>query len=200
MYTRCKRIFDIFVSLILLIVASPLFILAALLLLFSLGWPCVFTQTRLGWKGAPFKVYKFRTMTSDCDDQGELLPDHLRLPRMGKLVRSLSLDELPQLFNVLKGDMSLVGPRPLLVSYKDLYTQEQFRRHDCKPGITGWAQVNGRNSISWAERFKLDLYYVNHRNFILDMKILYLTAEVVFFRRGVSSGDSVTMEAFNGLN
>jgi lipopolysaccharide/colanic/teichoic acid biosynthesis glycosyltransferase len=200
MYLFFKRGFDIGVSFIVMVFALPLFLFTGILLLFSVGWPCVFSQQRLGFKGRVFTVYKFCTMTSECDAGGVLLSDERRLTRLGSLIRKLSLDELPQLFNVLKGDMSLVGPRPLITEYKELYSKKQFRRHECRPGITGWAQVNGRNAISWADRFDLDVQYVDTCSFFMDMRILVLTVYVVFLRKGIASDGSVTMQKFDGLN
>lgn len=159
-----------------------------------------FFQQRPGRKGKIFKVVKFKTMTDECDKQGNLLPDEKRLTKIGKFVRSTSIDELPQLINVLKGDMALVGPRPLLPQYLPLYSKEQARRHEVRPGITGWAQVNGRNAISWKKKFELDVWYVDHCSFLLDLKIIFLTIRKVFVREGISSGTSVTMEPFTGNN
>lgn len=159
-----------------------------------------FLQERPGKKGKIFKVIKFKTMTDERDTEGCLLPDERRLTRVGKFVRTTSIDELPQLINVLKGDMSLIGPRPLLPQYLPLYNKEQARRHDVRPGITGWAQVNGRNAISWSQKFELDVWYVDHCSFLLDLKILLLTIKKVFVREGISSGTSITMETFTGNN
>lgn len=159
-----------------------------------------FTQDRPGQYSKIFKVIKFKTMTDECDEGGNLLPDEKRLTKMGKFVRSTSIDELPQLFNVLKGDMALVGPRPLLPQYLPLYSKEQARRHEVRPGITGWAQVNGRNAISWNKKFELDVWYVDHCSFLLDLKIIFLTIKKVFVREGISSDTSATMEPFTGNN
>ena len=159
-----------------------------------------FTQERPGKSGKIFKVIKFKTMTDERDKDGNLLPDEKRLTRIGKFIRSTSIDELPQLINVLKGDMALIGPRPLLPQYLPLYTKEQARRHDVRPGITGWAQVNGRNAISWGKKFELDVWYVDHCSFLLDLKIILLTVKKVFVREGISSATSVTMEFFTGNN
>ena len=159
-----------------------------------------FMQQRPGKKGKIFKVIKFKTMTDECDVNGDLLPDEKRLTNVGKFLRSTSMDELPQLINVLKGDMALIGPRPLLPQYLPLYNKEQARRHEVRPGITGWAQVNGRNAISWTKKFELDVWYVDHCSFLLDLKIILLTIKKVFVREGISSDTSVTMEAFNGNN
>ena len=185
---------------ILLIVLSPLLIAAALAVYVSLGRPVFFVQRRPGYKGKLFNIYKLRTMDERRDENGELLPDEQRLHGTGKLIRSLSLDELPQLFNVLRGEMSFIGPRPLLEEYLPLYSEEQKRRHDVKPGITGWAQVNGRNAISWREKFAFDVYYVDHLSFAMDVKIVLLTIKKVFAREGVSAQGHVTTEKFNGSN
>ncbi len=187
-------IFLIFIS----IIAVPLIFITAILVRVKLGANIFFTQERPGYKGKPFMMYKFRTMNEKRDSQGNLLPDAQRLTRFGKLLRSTSLDELPALWNVLKGDMNLVGPRPLLMDYLKKYTKEQHRRHDVLPGITGWAQVNGRNSISWHEKFALDLWYVDNRSFWLDMKILLLTIKKVIIRDGINASNDVTMEKFTG--
>jgi len=159
-----------------------------------------FTQERPGKGARVFKVIKFKTMSDEKDDAGNLLPDAIRLTKIGKFLRSTSLDELPQLLNVLKGDMSLIGPRPLLVQYLPLYSKEQSRRHSVRPGITGWAQVNGRNAISWQKKFELDVWYVDHISFLLDLKIIYLTIKKVLIREGINSCGSATMESFNGNN
>ena len=193
-----KRGFDLLVSLIILILLWPVLILLILLVRFNLGSPIFFYQKRPGLNGKPFKMLKFRTMTDKRDDQGELLPDNMRITRFGKKMRSSSLDELPELWNVLKGDMSLVGPRPLLMEYLPLYNERQARRHEVRPGITGWAQVNGRNAISWNEKFELDIWYVENRSFWLDLKILWMTVLQVFKREGISQEGHVTMEKFKG--
>lgn len=159
-----------------------------------------FTQERPGRGGKIFRVIKFKTMTDERDAQGRLLPDEKRLTKIGKFVRSTSIDELPQLINVLKGDMALIGPRPLLPQYLPLYSKEQARRHEVRPGITGWAQVNGRNAISWTRKFELDVWYVDHCSFLLDLKIVFMTIKKVFVREGISSGNSATMEPFTGNN
>lgn len=172
--------------------------MAALLVKIKLGSPIIFKQKRPGLYGKPFYVYKFRTMTDEKDENGKLLPDEVRLTKTGKIIRKLSLDELPQLFNVLKGELSLVGPRPLLMEYLPLYTTEQARRHEVKPGITGWAQVNGRNAISWEEKFALDVWYVDNQSFWLDMKILFMTVIKVFKREGISQEGQATIEKFTG--
>jgi len=193
-----KRLFDILLSLLLIILFTPLYLIVSLLIRIKMGRPVLFRQQRPGYKEKIFGIYKFRTMTNEKDEHGELLPDEQRLIGIGKTIRSLSLDELPQLFNVLKGDMSFVGPRPLLVEYLPLYNERQKKRHDVKPGITGWAQVNGRNAISWEEKFELDVWYVEHQSFWLDMKILWMTFLKVVKRSDISSGSSATMEKFRG--
>ena len=195
-----KRAIDIVCSGLGLIVLSPILIIAAILIRKNLGSPIFFTQDRIGKDGKVFKMIKFRTMLDATDKYGNQLPDEERLTSFGKLLRSTSIDELPELVNVFLGDMSLVGPRPLLVEYKDLYSTEQWRRHEVRPGITGWAQVNGRNSISWAERFKLDIEYIDNYNLILDIKILFMTVLKVVKKDGISQYGHVTMEKFNGNN
>lgn len=193
-----KRLFDILLSLSVLLCLAPVMVITALLIAVKLGRPVIFKQKRPGIRGEVFEMYKFRSMTEEKDDNGELLSDDQRLPRFGKLLRSSSLDELPELLNILKGDMSLVGPRPLLVEYLPLYDNEQAKRHNVKPGITGWAQVNGRNAISWEEKFKLDVWYVENQSFLLDIKILFLTVLKVFKRDGISQGGQATAEKFRG--
>ena len=193
-----KRIFDFTVALIGLLCIWPLLLIVAIFIYIKLGSPVVFTQQRPGLHGKPFCIYKFRTMTDERDVSGKLLPDDVRLTSFGKLLRKLSIDELPQLFNVLKGELSLVGPRPLLMEYLPLYSPQQARRHEVMPGITGWAQVNGRNAISWEDKFELDIWYVDHQSFWLDMKILWMTAMKVMKREGVSQKGHVTMEEFKG--
>lgn len=194
-----KRTFDFVLALFLLVLFSPLILITALLLKITQG-SVIFTQNRPGLNEKIFKIYKFKTMSDERDEKGELLSDELRLKAFGKIVRSLSLDELLQLFNVLKGDMSFVGPRPLLVEYLPLYNKEQKLRHKVRPGITGWAQVNGRNAISWQKKFELDVYYVKNISFLLDLKIMFLTALKVLKRSGVSKEGHVTTEKFNGKN
>ncbi|EAH9344632.1 undecaprenyl phosphate N,N'-diacetylbacillosamine 1-phosphate transferase [Campylobacter coli] len=194
-----KRIFDFVLALFLLVLFSPVILITALLLKITQG-SVIFTQNRPGLDEKIFKIYKFKTMSDERDEKGELLSDELRLKAFGKIVRSLSLDELLQLFNVLKGDMSFVGPRPLLVEYLPLYNKEQKLRHKVRPGITGWAQVNGRNAISWQKKFELDVYYVKNISFLLDLKIMFLTALKVLKRSGVSKEGHVTTEKFNGKN
>lgn len=192
------RFFDFVVSLFLLVIMLPALLVTPFLVYFSLGRPVLFVQVRPGLNGKAFKMYKFRTM-HEMKDGGLLgVGDMERMTRVGRFLRSTSLDELPQLWNVLKGDMSLVGPRPLLMDYLPLYNERQIRRHDVKPGITGWAQVNGRNHLSWQEKFEMDVWYVENRTFWLDMKILYLTIIKVFKREGVSSKEHVTSVRFEG--
>ncbi|AAW35588.1 undecaprenyl phosphate N,N'-diacetylbacillosamine 1-phosphate transferase [Campylobacter jejuni] len=194
-----KRIFDFILALVFLVLFSPVILITALLLKITQG-SVIFTQNRPGLDEKIFKIYKFKTMSDERDEKGELLSDELRLKAFGKIVRSLSLDELLQLFNVLKGDMSFVGPRPLLVEYLSFYNEEQKLRHKVRPGITGWAQVNGRNAISWQKKFELDVYYVKNISFLLDLKIMFLTALKVLKRSGVSKEGHVTTEKFNGKN
>jgi sugar transferase EpsL len=193
-----KRGFDFSLALILLIGLSPLLALLALAVRFKLGRPVLFAQTRPGLHGVPFEFYKFRTMTEARDAAGEPLPDASRLTPFGELMRKLSLDELPQLVNVLKGDMSLVGPRPLLMEYLPLYNERQARRHAVRPGITGWAQVNGRNALDWDNRFELDLWYVEHRSFWLDLRIIALTAWRMLRPQGIAQPGQATMTKFTG--
>ncbi|MDO9155200.1 MAG: sugar transferase [Paludibacter sp.] len=194
-----KRICDVIISLFGIIGLSPVILLFTILLYFvNKGAGVFFTQERPGKNAHVFKLIKFKTMTDERDLEGKLLPDAVRLTKIGKFVRSTSLDEIPQLFNVLKGDMSLIGPRPLLIKYLPLYSKEQARRHEVRPGITGWAQVNGRNNISWQKKFELDVWYVDHVSFLLDVKILFMTIKKVFKREGISSDTSATMEAFIG--
>lgn len=193
-----KRLLDIVLSGGALIVLSPVLAVTAVLVRTKLGSPVIFCQERPGKDEKIFKLYKFRSMTDEKDEQGNLLPDEVRLTRFGKLLRSTSLDELPELWNILRGDMSIVGPRPLLIKYLPLYNAEQKHRHDVRPGLTGWAQVNGRNAISWEEKFKLDVWYVQNLGFLTDMKIIFLTVKKVFCREGISAEGSSTMEAFTG--
>lgn len=193
-----KRILDLMVACCLLTLLSPVILVTAAIVRIRLGSPILFQQPRVGKRGTVFAVQKFRSMTDGRDDQGELLPDELRLTATGRFLRATSLDELPQLWNVIRGEMSLVGPRPLLVEYLPLYNSHQARRHDVRPGITGWAQVNGRNAIGWEDRFKLDVFYVEHYGFLFDLKILVLTVLKVFQRTGVNSSDHATMERFKG--
>lgn len=198
MYLSLKRFFDFLFSLAALLVFLPLLVVVCLWLLAANSGQIFFIQPRPGRRGRVFSLYKFKTMTDGRDSAGRLLPDKDRLTAAGRFIRSTSLDELPQLLNVLKGDMSLIGPRPLLVKYLPLYNELQARRHEVKPGITGWAQVNGRNAISWQERFQLDVYYVDHMSFWLDLKILLLTIKNVLKREGINARGSATMEAFKG--
>lgn len=196
-----KHILDSIVVFVVLVVIWPILLLITIWLHFSnKGAGIFFLQERPGKKGQIFRVVKFKTMTDERDAEGNLLPDEIRLTQIGRFVRSTSIDELPQLINVLKGDMALIGPRPLLPQYLPLYNKEQSRRHDVRPGITGWAQVNGRNAISWTKKFELDVWYVDHCSLLLDLKILFLTIKKVFKREGISSDSCVTMEAFNGNN
>ena len=193
-------IYLIIVFCMLAIIGPILFLITLWLHFANKGAGAFFTQERPGRNGKIFKVIKFKTMTDERDVNGDLLPDEQRLTKVGKLIRSTSVDELPQLINVLKGDMALIGPRPLLPQYLPLYNKEQARRHEVRPGITGWAQVNGRNAISWAKKFELDVWYVDHCSFILDLRIIVLTIKKVFVREGISSETSATMEPFTGNN
>lgn len=193
-----KRLFDILVSSSALILLSPIFLLLIIIIRIKLGSPVFFSQKRPGKDGKVFKMYKFRSMTDERDQYGNLLPDNERLPEFGQKVRSTSLDELPEFWNILKGDMSLIGPRPLLPSYLPLYDEFQKRRHEVKPGLTGWAQVNGRNNLNWPERFKLDIEYVDNISLWMDIKIIIQTIEKVIKKDGISSEESVTMEPFKG--
>ena len=193
-----KRLLDIIISLTALVILSPVMLIVAILVRCKLGSPVIFHQQRPGYQEKVFKLCKFRTMTDERDENGELLPDAVRLTKFGKMLRATSLDELPELWNILKGDMSLIGPRPLLVKYLPLYNEFQKHRHDVKPGLTGWAQVNGRNAISWEERFEMDVYYVNNQSFLLDLKILFKTVAVVFKHSDINSSTDATMEAFTG--
>ena len=195
---KLKNLFDKALALFLIILFSPIYIVVSLLIFFKMGSPILFRQKRPGYKEKIFGIYKFRTMTNEKDEFGNLLPDDKRLVGIGKFIRSTSLDELPQLFNVLKGEMSFVGPRPLLEEYLPLYNEKQKRRHDVKPGITGWAQVNGRNAISWEQKFDYDVWYVDNQSFWLDIKILWLTFLKVVKRSDISSSTSSTMEKFTG--
>lgn len=193
-----KRAFDLAVSFTALALLWPLLLALALLVRVKLGAPVLFRQQRPGLHGQPFTLLKFRTMSDARDSQGELLPDAQRLTPFGQFLRSASLDELPELLNVLRGDMSLVGPRPLLMRYLDRYTPQQMRRHDVRPGITGWAQVNGRNALTWEQKFALDVWYVEHRSFWLDLRILAMTVRNVLRREGISQPGQATMEEFFG--
>lgn len=193
-----KRIFDILISFFAIIILSPFLFLISLMVLIKFGTPVFFTQIRPGYKGKPFRIIKFRTMTNEKDKNGELLAEELRITPFGIWLRSTSLDELPELFNVLKGEMSLVGPRPLLMEYLPLYNSYQKKRMDFKPGITGWAQVNGRNAIGWPEKFKMDIWYVENQSFWLDIKIIFLTLRKVISREGISHENEVSMPKFKG--
>jgi len=193
-----KRPMDFILSLMAIIVLSPVLIIVGVLVRFKLGSPVLFKQKRPGLNEKIFTMYKFRTMTDEKDENGDLLPDSIRLTKFGKMLRSTSLDELPELFNILKGDMSIVGPRPLLIQYLELYNEHQKRRHEVRPGLSGYAQVNGRNAISWDDKFNLDVEYVDNVSFIGDWKIIFLTIKKVFVKEGISSDTSVTMEPFRG--
>lgn len=193
-----KRLFDLLVSLSFLLILSLPILIVAILVRIKLGSPIIFKQQRPGLHGKPFYLYKFRSMTNERDSNGNLLPDDRRITPFGSFMRKYSIDELPQLINVVKGDLSLVGPRPLLMEYLPLYSNEQAKRHHVKPGITGWAQVNGRNAITWEEKFELDVWYVNHQSFLFDMKILFLTVIKVFKSEGINQVGHVTMERFTG--
>jgi lipopolysaccharide/colanic/teichoic acid biosynthesis glycosyltransferase len=193
-----KRAFDLFLIVVSLPIILPVFTLTALLVRFKLGVPIFFCQQRPGLTGNLFEIIKFRSMTDARDELGNFSPDHVRMTKFGQFLRSTSLDELPELWNVVKGDMSLVGPRPLLIEYLPLYSQEQKRRHDVLPGVTGWAQVNGRNAISWEEKFKLDVWYVDNQSIYLDIRILLLTLKKVIVREGIAADGHVTIETFKG--
>lgn len=193
-----KRVIDIFLSLIFILLFWWLYIIVAILVRKKLGSPVIFKQKRPGLNEKIFTMYKFRTMTDKKDKNGNLLPDKDRLTKFGKFLRSTSLDEIPEFFNILKGDMSLIGPRPLLVKYLDRYSKEQSRRHEVRPGISGWAQVNGRNAISWEDKFKYDIEYADSLSFLLDLKIIILTIKKIFMREGISQDGSATMEEFKG--
>lgn len=193
-----KRLFDLTLASLALVLLSPILLVVALLVRFKLGSPIFFSQVRPGYKGIPFTIYKFRSMTDARDASGKRLPDEKRLTPFGQFLRGSSLDELPELFNVIKGDMSLVGPRPLMMKYLDRYTPNQARRHDVKPGITGLAQVSGRNAISWDEKFRCDLWYVDNWSLLLDIKIMWLTLVKVFQREGISAQGHATMPEFMG--
>lgn len=196
-----KRFFDFWISLIVLIIISPILLVVTIWLHFAnKGAGAFFFQERPGKDGKIFKVIKYKTMTDERDTEGNLLPDEERLTKVGKFVRSTSIDELPQLINVLKGDMALIGPRPLLVQYLPLYSHEQARRHEVRPGISGWAQCHGRNAISWSEKFKLDVWYVDHVSLLTDMKVIFITLKNVLMRKDINSATAATMEAFDGTN
>lgn len=193
-----KRLFDFLLALLMLVVLSPVMLALAVAIGVCLGRPVFFTQVRPGMNGEPFRMVKFRTMLDLYHEDGTLLPDSHRLTGFGRFIRQTSLDELPELWNVLKGEMSLVGPRPLLMEYLPLYNRFQYRRHEVRPGVTGWAQVNGRNAIAWEERFEMDVWYVDHRSLWLDIKILWLTAKKVLIRDGISAEGEATMSKFTG--
>ncbi|MEE1922833.1 sugar transferase [Pseudomonas sp. 148P] len=193
-----KRFFDIFISFFSLLILSPVIIFVAWKIRSKLGSPVLFRQIRPGKYGKPFEMVKFRTMRDAVDSDGQPLPDSERMTPFGSFLRSSSLDELPELWNVLKGDMSLVGPRPLLMEYLPLYSTEQYRRHEVRPGVTGWAQINGRNALSWEEKFKLDVWYVDNRSFVMDFKILFMTGWKVIKRDGISAAGEATMSKFSG--
>lgn len=193
-----KRAFDVFVAGLVLAIAGIPLVLIYFLVRHKLGSPALFHQTRPGLGGRPFKMIKFRTMTDERGPDGALLSDSIRLTQFGRFLRGTSLDELPELWNVIRGDMSLVGPRPLLMEYLPLYSPQQARRHDVRPGVTGWAQVNGRNALSWDEKFALDVWYVENRSFLLDLKILSLTVKKVLIREGISADGEATMTKFTG--
>jgi sugar transferase EpsL len=195
---QMKRLFDLSVAIILFLILAPIFFFLSSLVYLKMGRPILFIQTRPGRNGTPFKLYKFRTMTVAREPHSQFLPDAERLSSFGRFLRNSSLDELPELFNVLKGEMSLVGPRPLLMQYLDRYTPEQARRHEAKPGITGWAQVNGRNAISWEDKFKFDVWYVDHRSFWFDIRIIFLTIWKIMKREGINQPGQVTTEEFRG--
>ena len=195
-----KRIFDILFALIGLILLSPIFLICAILIRINLGSPIFFKQKRIGKKNKEFEMIKFRTMKNAFDKKGKALPDSERMTKLGKILRSLSLDELPEFINILKGDMSLIGPRPLLVEYLPLYNKEQIKRHNVTPGLTGWAQVNGRNNLKWSEKFELDVWYVENWSLWIDIKIFFMTFYKVFKREGINQEGQETMEFFNGSN
>lgn len=200
MYVYIKLFFDIIFSLLIVLILSPLFIVISSILFLSTKSSPYFLQKRAGFNGHPFYVIKFKTMSDETDEEGELLPDSERITKIGSFVRNSSLDELPQLLNILKGDMSFVGPRPFLYEYMDIYTEDELRRHYVKPGITGWAQINGRNSLTWKEKFKLDLYYVDNISFYLDLKIVAMTLFKIIKKSDVNQAFDVTMEKYNGKN
>jgi sugar transferase EpsL len=193
-----KRMFDFVVAFMLIMLLWPIMMIIVILIRIKLGSPILFKQQRPGMHGKPFIIYKFRTMKQLADKNGKLLDDSLRMTGLGTFLRKYSLDELPQLFNILKGDLSLIGPRPLLMEYLPLYSKEQTRRHDVRPGISGWAQVNGRNAVSWEEKFQYDVWYVDNQSFLLDMKIMWMTLIKVISSEGVTQEGSVTMEKFRG--
>ena len=196
-----KRVIDFTISGLALIILSPIILILWIWLTFAnKGAGAFFFQERPGKDGKIFKIVKFKTMTDECDENGNLLPDEKRLTKVGKFVRSTSLDELPQLWNILKGEMSLIGPRPLLIQYLPLYSKDQARRHEVRPGLSGWAQVNGRNTISWKEKFELDVWYIDNLSFILDLKIIFLSIKKAIVRDGINTSENKTMDFFNGNN
>ncbi|MCI6253612.1 sugar transferase [Eubacterium coprostanoligenes] len=199
-YKYIKRILDIISSLLAIIILSPLLAVTAVLVKTKLGSPVLFKQERPGKDEKIFTLMKFRTMTDERDENGELLPDEVRLTKFGKFLRSTSIDELPELFNILKGDMSVIGPRPLLVKYLPRYNEHQHRRHEVRPGLSGWAQVNGRNTVSWEDKFDMDVHYVDNYSFAMDVKILFMTVLNVIKKEGISSETSATMEVFMGTS
>ncbi len=199
-YKYIKRILDIISSLLAIIILSPLLAVTAVLVKTKLGSPVLFKQERPGKDEKIFTLMKFRTMTDERDENGELLPDEVRLTKFGKFLRSTSIDELPELFNILKGDMSVIGPRPLLVEYIPRYNEHQHRRHEVRPGLSGWAQVNGRNTVSWEDKFDMDVHYVDNYSFVMDVKILFMTVLNVLKKEGISSETSATMEVFMGTS
>lgn len=195
-----KRSFDLLISAILLVLLGPVLIIVALAICAVMGWPILFFQTRPGLNGRPFEIIKFRTMMKIFDENDNFLSDEKRLTALGRFLRSTSMDEIPELWNVIKGDMSLVGPRPLLMEYLPLYSKEQYRRHEVRPGMTGWAQINGRNAISWEEKFRLDVWYVDNQSFWLDLGVLFRTLKKVFLREGISAEGEATMPRFTGTS
>lgn len=194
-----KRLLDFTLSLLAMIVLSPILLITAIFVRIKLGSPVIFHQERPGKEGKIFRLYKFRSMTYERDEDGNLLSDEIRLTPFGKKLRSTSLDELPELWNILRGDMSIIGPRPLLVKYLPLYNEEQRHRHDVRPGLTGWAQVHGRNLLSWEDKFRYDVWYTQHVRFLTDVRIVFLTVKCIFAREGISSETSATMEEFSGV-
>ena len=198
MYVFFKELIDKLFAAIALLLLSPIIFIASCLVFINLGHPVLFRQRRAGYKARSFYLYKFRTMTNEIDSSGVLLDDSLRLKRFGRWLRSSSIDELPGLFNVVKGDISFIGPRPLLISYLDLYSKEQSRRHDVKPGLSGWAQINGRNALSWEEKFRLDVWYVDHQSFWLDLRIFLITIWKVICREGINAPGNATVQYFKG--
>ena len=193
-----KRLLDIVLSAMGIVIFSPVYLLIGLMVRIQMGAPVLFSQERIGKDEKPFRLYKFRSMTNEKDAQGQYLPEEQRMTKFGKLLRSSSLDELPELWNIFKGDMSIVGPRPLLVKYLPRYNEEQHHRHDVMPGLTGWAQVNGRNALLWEDKFRLDVWYSEHVSFLLDVKVILLTVKCVLHHEGISGGSSATMEEFRG--